>query len=115
MTTHDLKREVIGMGRANCALQEIESGRYGTIRLLDQNGKPNKLFTNMDGTTGHLIAIFPDSSEIYIGEGILFFQINDDGLSVGLRPDNDYQQTDWLDRDEIHRVANQKINLVFEW
>ena len=130
---------LIGTGILNWPRKERVNDRYGIVALWprdDEYGTPIPMDINpLEGMRGELIAkvlearqsthigdlfreIYPVTpevgEEIVLGEGVVFYELHEDGqVFIGLKPD-DGRKEDWLDPKMLYRAHAQYVELYFK-
>ncbi len=127
---------IIAEGILTWHADERRSGRYGSVEMLDEDGKFLTLDVGLvEGEHGRLFAevvetrrshhvgdfsreIGPSTPEvgdvIELGAGTLFVESPGGSADqVGLRPDDD-RDSDWLDPRALYRLHSQTVKLQFE-
>jgi hypothetical protein len=131
---------LLGQGVLTWCRSERISDRYGTVYLIGETENSLSPTTTSQplarvkpGTRGTLLArvrearesthigdifrgIFPETpevgEEIFLGQGRIFFQPQNDIQTVGLAPE-DGRSHDWLDPEALYRAHEQSVDLVF--
>lgn len=124
---------VLGKGSLNWSRLERISDRYGTVAL-SKGEEPLELDEACGGCYGRLVAVVLEvhksshigdlcrglapggakvGERIILGRGMLFFERDEGGHCVGLRPLNG-RETDWLNPKALYKVHEQTVELVFE-
>ena len=130
---------LIGTGILNWPRHERMFDRYGLVALWprdDEYGSPLPMdVVPLEGVRGQLIAkvlearqsthigdLFRDlrpetpevGEEIVLGEGVVFYELHEDGqVFVGLKPE-DGRTNDWLDPKMLYRAHAQYVELYFK-
>lgn len=126
-------KELIGMGKLNWRRHERVGDRYGSICLMHEEGEGTFDLPKFQGY-GKLIAeiitnresmhigdmfhgFFPTKPEIgeiiELGEGTIFYDRDEYGDMVGLKPKDD-RDTLWLNPKALYRCHEQTVDLYFE-
>lgn len=129
-------RTSLGVGILNWPRGERISDRYGCVTLAEdvEGDKYVDLVRLKPGLKGKLEAhvletrqswhigdwargVFPETPEvgevILLGEGLLFYDLVDGIVHVGLKPE-DERKHDWLNIKKLYRAHEQTVELFFE-
>ena len=124
---------ILGIGRLNWRRHERIGDRYGSVCLMHENDEGTFDLPKYEGF-GKLIAtikenrdsthigdlyhgFLPEKPEIgeiiYLGEGMIFYDRDEYGDMVGLKP-GDNRETFWLSPKALYRCHEQTVELSFQ-
>lgn len=125
---------LIGIGNLNWRRYERVSDRYGSICLYKSQESEETVVLNKYHGYGKLTAIIKEirpsnhigdmfrglhpstpqiNDTIELGEGELFYNADEFGEMVGLKPNNS-RTSDWLNPKNLYKCHNQTVELWFE-
>ncbi len=130
------ERKLIGKGDLNWRRGERVSDRYGSVCLYELNPTFPEETVKLNRYEGYgkLIAIIKETRKsdhigdmfrglhpstpeidevIELGEGTIFYGVDEYGDMVGLKP-ADNREEDWLNPQSLYRCHSQTVELYFE-